>query len=296
MTRPSSTLLRPSSPRNMALLLSPRALAAWPIAACLGLGACAHDPTPPAQVATPPVAATSARDPAEKTNRAIFAMNQAVDRAAIAPVARGYARVTPATARKGLKNFASNLEGPGIFINDMLQANFRRAGTTSARFAVNSTVGVVGLFDVANRLGMPRHDADMGQTFGRWGMPPGPSLQIPLLGPSNLRDFSGGLIGGVLNPTTYLTGGASTVATVVGGVDMVDTRAELLPLTDEMQRTSPDYYVTLRDKTAERRAAMVAEARSGVSRPEGDLTSDAPPLTSDGPPAAPASAHPQAGT
>lgn len=296
MTRLSSNLLRPPRPRNAAPLLSPRAVAALSIAAGLGLSACAHDPTPQAQAATPSVAATSTRDPAEKTNRAIFAMNQTIDRAAIAPAARGYSKVMPSPARKGLKNFASNLEGPGIFINDVLQANFRRAGTTSARFAVNSTVGVVGLFDVADRLGMPHHDADMGQTFGRWGMPPGPSLQIPLLGPSNLRDFSGGLIGSVLNPTTYLTGGASTAATVVGGVDMVDSRAELLPLTDELQRTSPDYYATLRDKTAERRAAMVAEARSGVSMPEDDPTSGAPPPTSDGPPAATASVRPQAGT
>jgi phospholipid-binding lipoprotein MlaA len=292
MTRLSSNLLRPFRPRNAAPLLAPRAVVALPIAACLGLGACAHDPTPPAQVAAPPAAATSARDPAEKTNRAIFAMNQAIDRAAIAPVARGYSKVTPATARKGLKNFASNLEGPGIFINDVLQANFRRAGTTSARFAVNSTVGVVGLFDVADRLGMPHHDADMGQTFGRWGLPPGPSLQIPLLGPSNLRDFSGGLIGSVLNPTTYLTGGASTAATVVGGVDMIDTRAELLPMTDELQRTSPDYYATLRDKTAERRAAMVAEARSGLSRPEDDLASEAPLSSHEGAPVANASGRP----
>lgn len=291
MTRPSFNVPRPPRHRNVVPLLLSRAAAA-PIAACLGLGACAHDPTPLAQVATPPVAATSTRDPAEKTNRAIFAMNQAIDRGAIAPVARGYSKVAPATARKGLKNFASNLEGPGIFINDVLQANFRRAGTTSARFAVNSTVGVVGLFDVADRLGMPHHDADMGQTFGRWGMPPGPSLQIPLLGPSNLRDFSGGLIGGVLNPTTYLTGGASTAATVVGGVDMVDTRAELLPLTDELQRTSPDYYATLRDKTAERRAAMVAEARSGLSTPEDDPEPGAPPSISDGTPVTNASERP----
>ena len=292
MTRLPSNVLRSPRPRTVTPRLLPRGVAVLPIAACLGLGACAHDPTPPAQVVPPPAAAASARDPAEKTNRAIFAMNQAIDRTAIAPVARGYSKVAPAPARKGLKNFASNLEGPSIFINDVLQANFRRAGTTSARFAVNSTVGVVGLFDVADRLGMPRHDADMGQTFGRWGMPPGPSLQVPLLGPSNLRDFSGGLIGGVLNPTTYLTGGASTAATVVGGVDMVDTRAELLPLTDELQRTSPDYYATLRDKSAERRAAMVAEARSGVSQPEDDPTSGAPPSSPESAPVVDASARP----
>lgn len=231
------------------------------IAACAGLTACAHaPPSPPHAVQTTTAAAS---DPAEKANRAVFAVNRRVDRAAMAPVARGYAKVMPGPARKGVRNFTANLKGPGILVNDVLQANFRRAGTTSARFVVNSTIGVAGLFDVADRLGMPFHAADMGQTFGRWGLPPGPSLQIPLLGPSNLRDFSGGLIGGALDPTTYLTGGASTAVSVVDGVDMVDDRAEALPMTDELQRTSPDYYAALRDKTAEGRAALVAEAKGG---------------------------------
>ncbi|ADG11443.1 VacJ family lipoprotein [Caulobacter segnis] len=286
----------PRSPRprdrSSASLAPHRASATWAAAAaCLSLAACAHAPSSQTAAALPPPAKT-AGDPAEKTNRAIFAVNRTVDRAAVAPVARGYSKVMPSPARKGLKNFTSNLKGPHILINDVLQANFRRAGTTSARFAINSTVGVAGLFDVAGRMGMPFHDADMGQTFGRWGVPPGPSLQIPLLGPSNLRDFSGDLIGGALNPATYLTGGAATAVSVVDGVDMVDDRAELLPLTDELQRTSPDYYASLRDKTAEGRAAMVAEAKSGRGKPEGDHKSGAPLLMTPTAPAADPAARP----
>lgn len=268
----------------------PRLATALPIAAYFALGACAH--AAPAQVAPNPLAASPVSDPAERGNRTIFAVNQALDRAAIAPVARGYSKIAPSTARRGLKNFTSNLKGPGIFINDVLQANFRRAGTTSTRFVVNSTVGVGGLFDVADRMGMPFHGADMGQTLGRWGLPPGPSLQIPLLGPSNLRDFSGGLIGGALDPTTYLTGGASTALSILDGVDMVDSRAELLPMTDEMQRTTADYYAALRDRTAEGRANMVAEARGDRSSQRGDPTSGVPLQMSDSTPVIDASPHP----
>jgi phospholipid-binding lipoprotein MlaA len=256
-------------------------LPSWlPIAACLGLSACAHAKPPSEPAPVTAALAAPANDPIERTNRAIFAVNHAIDRAAIAPVARGYSKVTPSVARKGLANFAANLSGPGIFINDVLQANFRRAGTTSARFVVNSTVGVAGLFDVADNLGMPAHEADMGQTFGRWGLPPGPSVQVPLLGPSNLRDVSGGLIGTVLNPTTYLTGGVSTAVSVVSGVDMVDARAEMLPITDELQRTSPDYYAALRDMNAEGRAVMVASAKSGRDAPISNPEPDTPPMTS----------------
>jgi phospholipid-binding lipoprotein MlaA len=222
--------------------------------ACLQLAACAHGPKtdmPTAQV----------YDPAERTNRAVFAVNRAVDHVAIAPVARGYRTVVPTVGRRTVRNFTSNLKEPEIAINDLLQANFRRAGSSSARFVINSTVGMAGVFDVAKHWGMPKHEADMGQTFGRWGMPAGPAVQVPLLGPSNLRDVTGGVLGSALNPTTYLTGGAAIAAKVVAAIGLVNGRAELLPLTDRLEAASPDYYADLRNRAAKERTELVAQAQ-----------------------------------
>jgi phospholipid-binding lipoprotein MlaA len=224
------------------------------VLACLLLAACAHAPN--ANLATDQV-----YDPAEKANRAVFGFNHAVDHAAIAPVARGYRAVVPSRGRQSVTNVTSNLKGPETAINDLLQANFRRAGTSSARFAINSTLGVAGIFDVAQHWGMPSHEADMGQTFGRWGMPAGPAVQIPLLGPSNLRDVTGGVIGSALDPTTYLTGGAAIAVRVVAATGLVNGRAELLPLTDKLEATAPDYYAALRDRAAKARIKLVAQAQ-----------------------------------
>jgi phospholipid-binding lipoprotein MlaA len=252
--------------------LSVRIPASLAVLAYFGLAACAHAPEagmPTAQV----------YDPAEKTNRAVFGFNHAVDHAAIAPVARGYRAAVPSRGRRSVKNVTSNLKGPEIAINDLLQANFRRAGTSSARFVINSTVGVAGVFDVAKHWGMPRHEADMGQTFGRWGMPAGPAVQIPLLGSSNLRDVTGAVLGTVLDPASYLTGGAAIAATVVAATGLVNGRAEGLPLTDRLEATSPDYYVSMRDRAAKERAALVAQAqhrKKGASEEAGERPAPPP--------------------
>ncbi|WP_455927159.1 MlaA family lipoprotein [Pseudomonas capeferrum] len=206
-------------------------------------------------------------DPAEPVNRGVFAFNRAVDEYALTPVARGYKHL-PDFFQQAVHNFASNFSEPKVFINDLLQGNPRRSVNTLGRFAVNTTVGLVGLIDVSDPLGIPRHTADFGQTFGVWGIGNGPIVELPLLGTGNSRDA----VGKVLNFVVAPLGDSDTVQTLgtvslVGGT--IDTRASLLPLTDTLQRL-PDYYSALRNVVAEHRAAYVEEGKEGSTTPGPD--------------------------
>ncbi|MDB5410521.1 MAG: VacJ family lipoprotein [Rhodospirillales bacterium] len=229
------------------------------LALTLSLAACAHAP------ADPEARAEYERnnDPAEPTNRVIFAGNKFVDDHALQPVARGYEGYVPGGVRKSIHNFVSNLGQPSVAVNDALQGNFGRSWTTIQRFAINTTVGGVGLFDVATGWNRPGHVADFGQTFGVWGVGTGPSVQLPIFGPSNVRDSFGKVADAVTNPANFLSGGAATAIGAVGGVGFVDTRAGLLKTTDPLEHDSLDYYSELRSMAAQRRAALVAEGKAG---------------------------------
>ncbi|WP_263142929.1 VacJ family lipoprotein [Pseudomonas sp. RIT-PI-AD] len=201
-------------------------------------------------------------DPAEPLNRGLFAFNRTIDDYAVAPVARGY-RHLPGFFQAGVHNFVANFGEPKVFINDVLQGNPRRSVNTVGRFLLNSTVGVLGLIDVSGRLGMERHKADFGQTFGVWNIANGPIVELPLLGTSNLRDAAGKVLGFAIDPF----GGNSDTLDTLGTLDtaggIVDGRAEALPLTDEL-RKEPDYYQALRNSVATRRAHFVGEGKVGA--------------------------------
>ncbi len=230
------------------------------MASILFLVACAAVPTDPEARA----AYDSANDPAEPTNRTIFAGNQFVDRNALQPVARAYEEYVPSRVRTSLHNFVANLREPGIAVNDTLQANFGRAWNTTQRFVINSTVGAAGLFDVASDWDRPHHDADFGQTFGVWGIGTGPSVQLPLFGPSNVRDAIGKAGDFLANPLSFIPGGTMSTIELAGtGVGAVDGRADLLGTTDTLEKTSLDYYAALRSMQAQRRAAFVDEGKAG---------------------------------
>ena len=232
-----------------------------PIAfALLALSACATLPSDPEARAE----FQKVNDPAEPTNRAIFAANRYVDANALKPVAQGYKDYVPGGARRSIHNFVNNMAEPGIAVNDLLQGNLARAWNTTERFAVNTTVGGVGLFDVASDLDLPRHQADFGQTLGVWGVGPGPKVQLPLLGPSDLRDAAGQVVGLATNPLNAVTGGAGIVLTVGSGLGVVDGRAGLLSATDSLERSSLDYYATLRSLQEQRRAKLVEEGKAGL--------------------------------
>jgi phospholipid-binding lipoprotein MlaA len=206
-------------------------------------------------------------DPAEGFNRKVFALNQAIDHYVMRPLARGYVVVTPQPVRRGIGNLVSNLGEPEVLVNDMLQLHPTRAAVTLGRFAVNSTIGVAGLFDVARRWGLRYHDADFGQTFGRWGVGPGPHLELPILGPSDVRDAFGAGLGAFANPMSFASSGAASAARAsVGAVGAVDGRARRLPVTDRLEANSTDYYIALRDLYGERRAGLVNQARGVLEK------------------------------
>ena len=211
-------------------------------------------------------------DPSEHLNRKVFAFNKAIDRAVIKPVARSYTHL-PKPVKNDVHNFVQNLESPGIFVNDVLQTNFRRSLATGGRFAINSTVGVLGIFDVAKHIGMPYHDADFGQTFGVWGMGAGRPIELPIFGATNTRDALGQVFGIVLlSPLGANSNTVSEIDTVktVGGV--IDGRATVLPKTDELEH-SADYYVSLRDLNTKRRSRFVADGRAGLLQPAREIDS-----------------------
>lgn len=205
----------------------------------------------------------SANDPVEPANRVVFAGNKFVDDNALKPVAQVYQEHVPDRVQKSIHNFASNLGQPAVALNDVLQGNFSRGWNTIQRFAINTTVGGAGLFDVATDWDRPGHKADFGQTLGVWGIGPGPSVQLPLLGPSNVRDSIGKVVDIVASPTNMIGGAAATVGMVSGAAGAVDGRARMLSATDSLERHSLDYYAASRDAAAQRRAALVGEGRAG---------------------------------
>lgn len=130
----------------------------------------------------------SQEDPWEKWNRKTFALNDTLDRWALRPLAVGYQTITPQPVRRSVRNFFGNLGEGKNLLNNLLQAKFHDAGVDTARFMFNTTFGVFGLFDVATRMGLQRNDEDFGQTLGKWGVPSGPYLVVPFIGPSTVRD------------------------------------------------------------------------------------------------------------
>lgn len=246
--------------------MTPRTAASL-LAAVLLPTACAHAPADSAGRAE----YERANDPAEPVNRKVFAANQYVDRNVLKPVATAYNDYVPGRVRRSVHNFGSNLKQPGVLVNDLLQGNVRRAWNTTQRFVVNTTVGGAGLFDAATDWGLPAHEADLGQTFGVWGMGPGPAVHLPLFGPSNLRDAVGRGAGLLTNPLAFIPGGAMTAVSATGaGTGVVDGRAGMLAATDDLEKNSLDYYATLRSVSAQRRAAIVEEGRAGKVAVPGD--------------------------
>jgi phospholipid-binding lipoprotein MlaA len=166
-------------------------------------------------------------DTLESYNRAMFAFNDAVDKAVFKPVAKVYRRVLPEPVTTSIGNFFSNLNDVVVLVNDLLQFKLHLAAMDSSRIVFNTTFGVAGLFDVASRMELPKHNEDFGQTLGVWGFGEGPYLVLPLLGPSTVRDTVG-LVGNFFtNPITWATD-SDAVAWGLWGLDLINRRSSLL--------------------------------------------------------------------
>ena len=236
----------------------------------IALAACATPPEGPG--ASAEFAETN--DPFEPLNRAVFDFNFAVDRVLLRPVAIAYRDVIPKPGRDGVRNFLDNLETPVVLANDVLQGSADRAGTTVGRFAINSTIGIAGLLDVAQGFGLKGHDEDFGQTLGVWGFPEGPYLVLPLLGPSPPRDSLGLVVDYFIDPLTYVfdNNDVEWLSFVRYGVRAVDSRSRNIAALDEIERSSIDFYATIRSLYRQRRADEIRNGEPSALVPVPEIT------------------------
>ncbi len=241
------------------------------LVAALAVAGCATAPDPN----TDPEAYqefVETNDPLEPFNRAVFKFNQGLDTMLLTPLAIFYRDILPPIFTEGVDNVLANLRSPVVFINDLLQAQPERAGDTLARFLVNSTIGVGGLMDPATKFGIPAHNEDFGQTLAVWGLGEGPYLVLPLFGPSNPRDATGLAIDSiVIDPFGFLgalvfdygdTAKALTLTrSIVTGLSQ---RARTLETTDELERSSLDFYAAVRSAFRQNRRFEIDDGRIRV--------------------------------
>ena len=265
----------------------------WSLAALVAMSAgsaTAQTPAPePASTTSPQAsAATEApRDPYERTNRRLFAVHQNLDRTIIGPTARGYKAVTPTPVRKGVRNMINNLGEPVTFINQVLQGRPWSAGETAVRFAANSTVGLLGVFDVAAPAGFPLREEDFGQTLATYGVKPGPYIFVPVFGPTNARDLSGRVVDIAMNPINAIdANGATAVRAGAVALNGLDARAGSDIQLQRLNSSATDPYATYRSLYAQNRQARVVNGEADVAAlPE--FVDFSPPPSPTTPPATP---------
>ncbi len=202
-------------------------------------------------------------DPLEPLSRGVFAVNVAIDHTVLRPAAFTYNAAVPSTIQTMLRNFMHNLRSPIILANDLLQAEFERAGNTFLRAVMNTSFGIVGLADIASEFGIPRHKEDFGQTLAVWGVGSGPYIVLPFFGSSTPRDAAGKVVDILFDPLSYASLGLTGLARTAFGI--VDFRAANYDRIDALERTSLDYYAAVRGFYLQSRAK---EIRNGRPLPE----------------------------
>ena len=200
-------------------------------------------------------ATTGNRDPAEGVNRAVFAFNEGLDTVLIRPVAKGYDTIMPAFVRSGVSNFFGNIADIFIAVNNLLQGKPADAATDAGRFLVNSTFGILGVFDVASDAGLEKHDEDFGQTLGRWGVGTGAYVVLPVFGPRDVRDALGLVVDVNVDPLGHVN--RIPVRNTLSGLRLISDRASLLPADKVIQEAALDKYSYLRDAYLQRRRNLV---------------------------------------
>jgi phospholipid-binding lipoprotein MlaA len=232
-------------------------------------------------------ATTNPRDPFEPANRVIYRFNDTVDTVVIRPLAEAYRVVLPSFVRTGISNFFANINDVLVALNNVLQGKVGAAVSDTGRVLVNTTLGVGGLFDVASKLNLEKHNEDFGQTLGFWGIGDGPYLMIPLLGPSSLRDVVGRFVDGKGDPVGFLTRVAWRNS--LWGTRTVNQRAELLDTSRILETASLDPYEFLRDGYLQRRRNLIYDGSpprekdddTQIGKPQNARTGGPAPVSTD---------------
>lgn len=199
------------------------------------------------------------RDPLEPLNRAVYSFNDGFDKVLAKPAAEAYRFVLPNFVRTGIGNFFSNLNDVIVLLNSLLQGKLNQAGIDLARLMVNTTVGVLGLFDVATELDLEKHNEDFGQTLGYWGIGDGPYLVLPFIGPSSARDAVGWVGDFYAWPVSYVDD--VTTRRVLVGIRIISLRADLLEASQILETAALDPYQFVRDAYLQRRRNLVYDGK-----------------------------------
>ncbi|MEE9302670.1 MAG: VacJ family lipoprotein [Thiotrichaceae bacterium] len=221
--------------------------------------ACAHSPESQLED-------TSVNDPFEPANRAVQGFNDRVDSLGLKPSAKGYATIVPEPMERAVGNFFSNVAEPVVAVNQFLQGKVTLGIQDSARFIFNTTFGIVGLIDISSPMGLEKHNEDFGQTFAVWGLGSGPHLNLPLWGPTNLREGAGSIVNAYAYPLGYLND--TPTRNRLAALLAVNNRAELLSA--EAMITG-DRYIFIRDVYNQRREYLIKDGEVEDAFLDGEL-------------------------
>lgn len=200
-------------------------------------------------------------DPIEPVNRAVFAFNNFLDILLLEPVAKAYDFLLPGFAKDSVQSFMRNLRSPLIIANNVLQGDIGDAGVATARFVINSTVGVAGLVDVAAMQGLNYEEEDFGQTLGVWRLGHGFYVMLPVLGPSSLRDGTGRVVDAIADPVRIIAHNTDNdwIYYTRNAVEGLDTRSRLIKAIADLRKNSLDYYAAVRSAYVQKRASLVRD-------------------------------------
>lgn len=215
-----------------------------PVVACVALllGGCATSGNP--------------KDPIEGFNRAMFGLNEGLDKAIFKPVATGYDVILPSPIKTGIANAFGNLDDAVIGVNNLLQGKGKDGFSDFGRVLLNSTVGIFGLIDVASKMGLEKHEEDFGQTFGRWGMGPGAYAVWPIFGPRTVRDSFGLVLDLYADPVVAVVSDVPARNSLIA-LRFVSRRADFLPADKVIEEAALDKYAYVRDGYLQRRRNLI---------------------------------------
>jgi len=196
------------------------------------------------------------RDPFEGFNRGVYSLNQSLDKALFDPLSKAYRAITPNVVDRGVTNFFSNLGDIAVVANDLLQLKIDQALSDATRFIFNSTIGLLGFFDVSSHIDLPRHDEDFGQTLAFWGVGAGPYLMVPFFGPTTVRDATGFVVdAGILNPVFYIDDDALKASLL--SLNYIDFKADLLSGKKLLGEAALDEYEFVKNAYFEKRDKQI---------------------------------------